>query len=295
MLRFDLNDLRIFLSLTHTLNIAQAADMVGLTPSAVSLRLKKLEEAFGNQLFVRDPRGLILTPAGVALQKEAKRLSEGAAQLEVTMASFLHEDDRELVIASNTTGLQNYFAPYISTFLRKHPGRCRFIECSSAYAQEAVRDGSVDLGFGLITPKVLKDKALSVRDVGLDKHVLITPLDHPLAHSEPIAYVQALIYPQITTSHLSPMSSAMKERATQSGAALLPMLQLPSFDLIIKVVSEGTGVAVVPESSLQHHPNQVAVVELTDSWAERRLGFFLPASRTPAPRALHFVKEFTSL
>lgn len=46
MLRFDLNDLRIFLALTHTLNISMAADQVGLTASAVSLRLKKLEEAF---------------------------------------------------------------------------------------------------------------------------------------------------------------------------------------------------------------------------------------------------------
>ena len=55
MLRYDLNDLRIFLALTRTLNIAQAAEYVGLTASAVSLRLKKLEETFGVQLFIREP------------------------------------------------------------------------------------------------------------------------------------------------------------------------------------------------------------------------------------------------
>ena len=85
MLRFDLNDLRIFLALTRTLNIAQAAEFIGLTPSAVSLRLKKLEESFGVQLFVREPRGLILTHAGIALLKEAQRLSDEAAALEQTM------------------------------------------------------------------------------------------------------------------------------------------------------------------------------------------------------------------
>lgn len=291
MLRFDLNDLRIFLALTRTLNIAQAAEFVGLTPSAVSLRLKKLEESFGVQLFVRDPRGLVLTQAGLALSKEAKRLSDGAASLEQTMSQFHDDEMRELVVASNSAGLQNYFAPYISRFLQAHPGRCRFIECSSSYAAEAVREGSADVGFGLITPKLLKDRSLKVREVALDHHVLITSPHHPLAHLREIAYADTLQYPQIIPSHQSPMSVAMKERASASGVQLLPMLQLPSFDLIIKVVSEGTGIAVVPESAL-NHTTSVAVVKLTDSWAVRPLGFFLPGMRQASQRAQAFVNEF---
>ena len=291
MLRFDLNDLRIFLALTRTLNIAQAAEFIGLTPSAVSLRLKKLEESFGVQLFVREPRGLILTHAGIALLKEAQRLSDEAAALEQTMSKFHDDERRELVVASNSAGLQNFFAPYISRFLKAHPGRCRFIECSSSYAADAVREGSADVGFGLITPALRRDHTLQLREVALDHHILITPLDHPLAGKVEVSYADTLAYPQIIPSHQSPMSVAMKDRASASGMQLLPMLQLPRFDLIIQVVSEGVGVAVVPESALSAE-SEVACVKLTDAWATRPLGFFLPAQRPATKRAKAFVDEF---
>ncbi len=293
MLRYDLNDLRIFLALTRTLNIAQAAEYVGLTASAVSLRLKKLEETFGVQLFIREPKGLVLTQAGIALQEEASRLSAGAAELDARMRAFTDDSSRELVVASNTAGLQNYFAAYISQYLKKYPGRCRFLECPSHYAVEAVREGSADVGFGLITARLRKDRDIMVREVALDHHVLITPPDHALAGRDTIAYADSLHYPQITPSHQSPMAAAMKERASASGTPLLPMIQLPSFELIIKVVSEGSGVAVVPESALSDQMRAcVAVVRLSDAWAVRPLGFFLPAARAPSSRALALVEEF---
>lgn len=293
MLRFDLNDLRIFLALTHTLNISRAADQVGLTASAVSLRLKKLEEAFDTQLFIRESRGLVLTAAGHALLNEARELSNGAAKLEETMAAFLAQDDRELVIASNTTGLQNFLAPYISQFLRAHPGRCRFLERSSHDGAEMVREGTADVGFGLISEAIKSSSDLITRAVTHDRHVLVTSLTHPLAQQKSVAYADTLLYPQITQSQHSPMAAAMKERASRSGATLLPILQLPSFDLILRVVAEDIGVAVVPASALRGpHGHEVAVVQLTDAWADRHLGFYLPKHRPSSPRAKAFVDEF---
>ncbi len=294
MLRFDLNDLRIFLALTRTLNIGQAADFIGLTPSAVSLRLKKLEEALGVQLFLREPRGLILTEAGTTLLGDAQTLSEQAAALTAHMAAYAEDETRELVVASNTSGLQNYLAPYISHFLAAHPGRCRFVECASSFAADAVREGSADVGFGLVSPKLIKDRSLKVIEVAHDHHVLITPKAHPLAAAGTVSYAETLKYPQITPSHQSPMAAAMKERAAALGVTLLPMLQLPSFELIIRVVSEGTGIAVVPESALAGH-QEVAVVKLSDLWAIRPMGFYLPAQRPSVPRANHFVDGFVEL
>lgn len=45
-------------------NVARAAEVLDLTPSAVSHQLAKLEGMIGRQLFVRAARGVSLTPVG---------------------------------------------------------------------------------------------------------------------------------------------------------------------------------------------------------------------------------------
>lgn len=60
--RFD--DMAVFQIIARTLTISATANELGLAPSAVSRRLKALEERLGVQLVQRTTRQLSLTPAG---------------------------------------------------------------------------------------------------------------------------------------------------------------------------------------------------------------------------------------
>ncbi|WP_460126729.1 LysR substrate-binding domain-containing protein [Pseudomonas sp. S2_C03] len=51
-------------------NVARAAEVLDLTPSAVSHQLAKLEAMIGRQLFLRTARGVTLTPVGEQYLKE---------------------------------------------------------------------------------------------------------------------------------------------------------------------------------------------------------------------------------
>ncbi|SQF99079.1 LysR family transcriptional regulator [Paucimonas lemoignei] len=55
-------------------NLARAAEVLDLTPSAVSHQLAKLEAMIGRQLFVRAARGVTLTPVGEQYLKEISGL-----------------------------------------------------------------------------------------------------------------------------------------------------------------------------------------------------------------------------
>lgn len=55
-------------------NLARAAEVLDLTPSAVSHQLAKLEARIGRQLFVRTARGVTLTPVGEQYLKEISGL-----------------------------------------------------------------------------------------------------------------------------------------------------------------------------------------------------------------------------
>lgn len=74
MLSLDLDLLRTFVAIAETGNFSTAARTVFRTPSAVSMQVKKMEEALGRTLFVRDSRSVSLTEDGERVLAHARRM-----------------------------------------------------------------------------------------------------------------------------------------------------------------------------------------------------------------------------
>ncbi len=70
----DLDAIRALVTATDLGTHAQAAARLGLTPSAVSLQMKRLQEQVGAMLFRREGRGLALTEAGQVALSYGRRL-----------------------------------------------------------------------------------------------------------------------------------------------------------------------------------------------------------------------------
>lgn len=70
----DIAALRSFLTVADTGTVTRAAGQLSLTQSAVSLQIKRLEDAFGCALFERSGRGVTLTSQGEQLVGHARRL-----------------------------------------------------------------------------------------------------------------------------------------------------------------------------------------------------------------------------
>ena len=72
----DLTALRSFMTVAETGGVTRAAGLLNLTQSAVSMQLKRLEEAVGVELLDRSARRMGLTPEGAQLLGYSKRLIE---------------------------------------------------------------------------------------------------------------------------------------------------------------------------------------------------------------------------
>lgn len=70
----DLTALRSFVAVADTGGVTRASHFLHLTQSAVSMQIKRLEEALGLALLDRAGRGVALTPAGEQLLGYARRL-----------------------------------------------------------------------------------------------------------------------------------------------------------------------------------------------------------------------------
>lgn len=74
MADLDIELLRTFVALAETEGFTTAGDRLGATQSAVSVRLKKLEERVGHRLFDRTPRSVTPTLFGESFLADARRL-----------------------------------------------------------------------------------------------------------------------------------------------------------------------------------------------------------------------------
>ena len=116
----DIDLLRSFAAVADSGGFTAAAGLVARTQSAVSMQIRRLEEAVGHRLLDRNPRALALTPQGEALLDSARRILA------------LHDETVRRLAAAPVTGtarlsVTEYFVPnelpsLLARFAASHPG-----------------------------------------------------------------------------------------------------------------------------------------------------------------------------
>ncbi|MFG6199898.1 LysR family transcriptional regulator [Nonomuraea sp. JJY05] len=68
----ELRDIEIFLTLAEELHFGRTAERLHVSPARITQAIKKQERQIGTQLFVRNNRSVLLTPAGVRLRDDLR-------------------------------------------------------------------------------------------------------------------------------------------------------------------------------------------------------------------------------
>lgn len=143
-----LNGLIAFESAARTGNFARAAEELNLTQSAISHRVKLLENYLGYPLFERLPRGLRLTESGKAYLPSIRKAFEQI--FSSTAGIFGRKDRGALTVRAPISYSVLWLGPMIDSFLQQYPGiEVRLI--SSIWADDlALDETDIDLrlGFG---------------------------------------------------------------------------------------------------------------------------------------------------
>jgi LysR family glycine cleavage system transcriptional activator len=109
-------------------NVARAAELLDLTPSAVSHQLAKLEAMIGRQLFFRTARGVTLTPVGEQYLKEVSGILHSLAVATERATSDVSLDCLRLH-SSPSFGLL-WLMPRLEQFRLTHPDIQLNLSCS---------------------------------------------------------------------------------------------------------------------------------------------------------------------
>jgi len=136
--------LRSFVTVAETGSMTATANVLNLTQGAVSLQIKKLEEALACSLFERQPGGLRLSPAGERLLGKARRLLALNDEIWTEMTNDPIRGRVRLGVPHDLGG--SHMAPVLKAFAASCPQVDMALLCdSSPRLSEMLAAGALDI------------------------------------------------------------------------------------------------------------------------------------------------------
>ncbi len=147
MIRFNLNQLKVFYLAAKYRNFTTAAQLLNVTQPAVSLQIKALEKFYGIRLFDKVGRQLILTDAGEILFEYAEKIFGLTSQMVQTLNDLKHVKYGTLRIGTTATFAHHFMPDLIASYQKFYPEiRIILYEGSSVEILQSVLGGKNELG-----------------------------------------------------------------------------------------------------------------------------------------------------
>ncbi len=263
MLRLDIRHLQMIVTLADVGSLAQAADRLGVTPSALSHRIREAERRLGVPLYAKHGRSLRPTLAAEHLQATAEYLL-GELDSAETAAIASMEGVRHIVrLAVSTYNSFHWLAAFLSAFRDKYPEIDVDIATNaSMMPYGALGDGSLDVA---ISPNTILPAGLTAHDLFDDELVAVMPPDHELA-GRPFVDAEDLQNETVYTYSLTRVPDFEGDRFW-SAARVMPQryIRVESVEATVELVKAGFGISVLSKWALKPHldAHTLAAVRLT--------------------------------
>src|ERR1700742_5267470 len=116
-LRFDLTDMRLFLTVVEQGSLTKGAENLNLALASVSERISGMEFSLGAQLLERNRRGVTTTAAGDALIRHARLILGQVEQMRGELRTYGTGLKGRIRLLSNTAALAGLLPDRLCHFL----------------------------------------------------------------------------------------------------------------------------------------------------------------------------------
>jgi DNA-binding transcriptional LysR family regulator len=161
-----LSDLLLFTLIVERGSLTGAANELGLSPSAVSLRLSAIEKALEVGLLRRSTRRLQLTEAGDQVYRTAKRMLGEMDDLQDQLSGERGALAGPVRVSAPLDLGRNYIAPTIDALIRVHPGLAISLVLSDTPLDLSAEGIDLAVRYGR-----LPDSALRLRRISSNRRV----------------------------------------------------------------------------------------------------------------------------
>jgi DNA-binding transcriptional LysR family regulator len=262
---FDLYELSLFHLVVKHRSFTKAAEIAGLTQSAITRQMQGVENSLGIQLLERTTRSVHVTPAGEFLYRESARLLGDVEQSLNHLAQEFAGARKEIrVDVSRTIGLA-YLPGFFHANLRHLPQIGYRVTCQSSSEILAALEAH-EQDIGVLCPPTRLPKTLSVTHRFEDAFTLVAPttlsseLQSITKAKGRVEWLKKQNW--LLIDERSNTGRQLRSWMQRQGWRIEPMMQLDSFDLIINLVSLGMGISFVPIRALALYNQRRKLVRL---------------------------------
>jgi DNA-binding transcriptional LysR family regulator len=274
MRREDMADLAAFAAVAEERNFTRAATRLGLSQSALSQIVKRLEDRLGVALIARTTRSVAPTPAGEKLQRTLAPMLRDLDQSLAELVEYRDQPSGTIRISSVEHAARTVLLPAVARLLADYPEVA--VEIVATYELSDVIAEGFDAG------------------VRLGEHVAKDMVAVRLGPDIPMAIVGAPGYLQANPAPASPQELAGHRginlrlptpgtvnawRLMQGGREIRVRVEGPlvlsTIELILDAVLAGLGLAYLPLDQVEPHLREGRLVQVLSEWTPPLPGYHL--------------------
>ncbi|MDR0482841.1 MAG: LysR family transcriptional regulator [Cellulomonadaceae bacterium] len=265
----DTRRLTFLLAVYRAGGVLAAAELLGVTPSAVSQQISRLEAEEGFPVLERGPRGVTLTAPGKILAEAAERIEAELVSANQAIASLGDGVAGKVSIGGFQTVIRAVIAPALPRLRDSYPGiELDVQEREPEVAHRMLRSGDLDIVVVERDADTRGTPHKGLAEIPLldEPWRLIIPASHPVPQR--LSDVAHLTF--VNGEEGTAADRALRRLEYQLGCAIDRRHSTFDFDTTITLVSAGQGVALVPALALEgrlHAP--INAVRLTGLGARR--------------------------
>jgi DNA-binding transcriptional LysR family regulator len=245
-------------------SMRQAADTLGVAPTAVSRQIDQLEQAFEARLVERGPRGVTLTAAGELLAARAGRTLRELEHVRRLIDDLKGLQRGKVTIAANGALVAHLLAPALARFALHYPKlRFEVLIVSAPAAMAALAGAEADVAVTLFAPPAAGTRRrLRAR---LTYDAILAP-GHPAAGLAAVPLAELARHPLALPDASFAARRALDAAFARAKIAVDPVFVTGSLEMLKELAITGAAATLLPAQTIERerHAGRLVAVPIAD-------------------------------
>lgn len=260
---------RIFYYVAKYGNITQAAKILLNNQPNLTRAIKTLESELGCPLFIRNNRGMKLTPEGERLFGHIRIAFENIEAGEAEIIESRNLEKGTVFVAASEVALHCILLPVLKQYRTLYPGiRLKISNHSTPQAVDAIKNGIADIA--VVTTPTLPSAMTEEVTVRKFHEVAVCSAAFSELLGEKVSFAELLSYPMISLGTQTKSFELYSDFFAEEGLHYHPETEAATADQILPMVKADLGIGFIPREFLQGVEG-VFVIETEKPLPEREI------------------------
>jgi DNA-binding transcriptional LysR family regulator len=257
----QIESLKVFCDLTETESFTKAAQINGVTQSAVSQQISSLERQFKSLLIERSKKKFRLTREGQVLYDYSKQIIQTYDALQNTLQEIKDIISGTIRVTTIYSIGLHELPNYIKRFLKTYPTVNVHVEYRRAnQVYDDVLSNVVDLG---LVAYPTKDPKLETVQLRKDPLVLICHPQHPFAKSKTVKLKAIAGQKFIAFEPDIPTRKALDKILKDYDVEVQTVMEFDNVETVKRAVEINAGISIVPSATIVQETAKQTLVAVT--------------------------------